>query len=231
MFDNVLSTREVPRRSQLRKEGLPTPRRMEKVPFHVINRGIAISDTFFWVQLQSTSICVNQSINQSIVYLSKQPLRIFQLTKTFEVVTPYKLFIKTKLQWKCLYAVFSDGSWARRVFDLGSICMEATCSWEARFPLSILLFTLRAHRVKGAGADIDKSLDLEKISKRNDPDFSLSISRNEISFLFLFSIFKIFKIFRKYFSFSSRFLSWRRNISRSPLDLWDSSPYFSFSSR
>ena len=39
------SDREVPRRSQLRKEELP--RRMEKVPFDVNNRGIAISDTLF----------------------------------------------------------------------------------------------------------------------------------------------------------------------------------------
>ena len=65
--------------------------------------------------------------------------------------------------------------------------------------------------------DIDKSLDLEKISKRNDPYFSLLISRNEI--LFLFSIFRIFNILenilflflifelmKKYFSFSSRFM-------------------------
>ena len=66
-------------------------------------------------------------------------------------------------------------------------------------------------------AAIDKSLELGKISKRNDPYFSLSISRNEI--LFLFSIFRIFNILenilflflifelmKKYFSFSFRFM-------------------------
>ena len=51
--------------------------------------------------------------------------------------------------------------------------------------------------------DLDKSLDLEKFSKRNTSWFSLSSWRNEFSCLVLLSI---FKILRKYFSFSSRFL-------------------------
>ena len=50
---------------------------------------------------------------------------------------------------------------------------------------------------------LDKSLDLEKFSKRNYSWFSLSSWRNEFSCLVLLSI---FKILRKYFSFSSRFL-------------------------
>ena len=49
---------------------------------------------------------------------------------------------------------------------------------------------------------IDKSLDLEKFSKRNDSQFSLSSWRSEFSYLVLLSI---FKILRKKFSFSSRF--------------------------
>ena len=49
-------------------------------------------------------------------------------------------------------------------------------------------------------AVIDKSLDLEKISRRNCSYFSLSSCR--IIFSFLFSI---FKIFRKKISFFSRF--------------------------
>ena len=39
------------------------------------------------------------TINQSIIYLSKQPLRIFQLTKTFKVVTPYKIGFDS-ISWK-----------------------------------------------------------------------------------------------------------------------------------
>ena len=41
------------------------------------------------------------------------------------------------------------------------------------------------------GAVIDKSLDLEKISRRNDSYFSLSSCRIVFSFLFLLSIFKM----------------------------------------
>ena len=48
---------------------------------------------------------------------------------------------------------------------------------------------------------IDKSLDLEKISRRNDSYFSLSSWRIVFSFLF-----SIFKILRKKFSFYSRFM-------------------------
>ena len=53
-----------------------------------------------------------------------------------------------------------------------------------------------------AKTGIDKSLDLEKFSKRNDSQFSLSSWRGEFSYLVLLSI---FKILRKKFSFSSRF--------------------------
>ena len=48
--------------------------------------------------------------------------------------------------------------------------------------------------------DIDKSLDLARISRRNDSYFSLSSWRIAFSFLFLFSIFKIFR--QKIFIFS-----------------------------
>ena len=63
-----------------------------------------------------------------------------------------------------------------------------------------------------AVTDIDKSLDLEKFSKRNYSWFPLSRWRSEISCLVLLSIFKIF-LFSKLgkgisdFSFSSR--NWR----------------------
>ena len=56
---------------------------------------------------------------------------------------------------------------------------------------------------------IDKSLDLEKISRRNDSCFSLSSWRIVFSFLFLFSI---FKIFRQQISFFSRFARFLKSI-------------------
>ena len=87
---------------------------------------------------------------------------------------------------------------------------------------------------------IDKSLDLEKFSRRNDSYFSLSSWRIVFSFLFLFLIFKIFRQqiscssrfvrFSKQFSFSSRFSRLWRKSSLSTLDLWDSVHCFSFSS-
>ena len=40
---------------------------------------------------------INQSINQSIVYLSNQPNRIFQLTKAFKVATPHNRGIREEL--------------------------------------------------------------------------------------------------------------------------------------
>ena len=58
-------------------------------------------------------------------------------------------------------------------------------------------------------AVIDKSLDLEKISRRNDSCFSLSSWRIVFSFLFLFSI---FKIFRQQISFFSRFARFLKSI-------------------
>ena len=89
-------------------------------------------------------------------------------------------------------------------------------------------------------AGIDKSLDLEKFSRRNDSYFSLSSWRIVFSFLFLFLIFKIFRQkiscssrfvrFSKQFSFSSRFSRLWRKSSLSTLDLWDSVHCFSFSS-
>ena len=69
---------------------------------------------------------------------------------------------------------------------------------------------------RAARADLDKSLDLEKFSKRNYSWFSLSSWRSEFSFLVLLSI---FKIFRKHFSFSSRFPRFLYSISLSPLDV------------
>ena len=87
---------------------------------------------------------------------------------------------------------------------------------------------------------IDNSLDLEKISRRNDSYFSLSSWRIIFSFLFLFSI---FKILRPKFSFSSPFVRCFKRIllllsifkivkknSLSTLDLWDLVHCFSFSS-
>ena len=74
-------------------------------------------------------------------------------------------------------------------------------------------------------AVLDKSLDLEKFSKRNYSWFSLSSWRNEFSCLVLLSI---FKILRNYFSFPSwftRFLSW---TSLSPLDFQDFVKQFPF---
>ena len=56
---------------------------------------------------------------------------------------------------------------------------------------------------------IEKSLDLEKISRRNDSCFSLSSWRIVFSFLFLFSI---FKIFRQQISFFSRFARFLKSI-------------------
>ena len=56
---------------------------------------------------------------------------------------------------------------------------------------------------------IDKSLDLEKFSRRNDSYFSLSSWRIVFSFLFLFSI---FKIFRQQISFFSRFARFLKSI-------------------
>ena len=56
---------------------------------------------------------------------------------------------------------------------------------------------------------IDKSLDLEKILRRNDSCFSLSSWRIVFSFLFLFSI---FKIFRQQISFFSRFARFLKSI-------------------
>ena len=97
---------------------------------------------------------------------------------------------------------------------------------------------------------IDKSLDLEKFSKRNDSQFSLSSWRSEFSYLVLLSIFKIlrkkfsfssrfsrsyieilfplsiFKILKKDFSFSSRFMTYWYWKSLSLLDFQD---YFLFS--
>ena len=92
----------------------------------------------------------------------------------------------------------------------------------------------------GVEAGIDKSLDLEKFSRRNYSYFSLSSWRIVFSFLFLFLIFKIFRQkiscssrfvrFSKQFSFSSRFSRLWRKSSLSTLDLWDSVHCFSFSS-
>ena len=56
---------------------------------------------------------------------------------------------------------------------------------------------------------IDKSLDLEKISRRNYSCFSLSSWRIVFSFLFLFSI---FKIFRQQIFFLSRFARFLKSI-------------------
>ena len=81
-------------------------------------------------------------------------------------------------------------------------------------------------------AVLDKSLDLEKFSKRNYSWFSLSSWRSEFSCIVLLSIFKILKtetekflfllsvhkIFVLNFSFSSRFSRFCRTISLSPLD-------------
>ena len=64
-------------------------------------------------------------------------------------------------------------------------------------------------------SDLDKSLDLEKFSKRNYSWSSLSSWRSKFSCLVLLSI---FKIFRKHFSFSSRFTRFLYLISLSPLD-------------
>ena len=63
--------------------------------------------------------------------------------------------------------------------------------------------TDKALVAKASVAVIDKSLDLEKISRRNESIFSLSSWRNDFSFLFFLSI---FKNSRKKFSFSSRFM-------------------------
>ena len=94
---------------------------------------------------------------------------------------------------------------------------------------------------EGAGSDIDKSLGLEKFSKRNDSDFSLSLARSYFSCLVLLSIFKNrrnsfsfysrFSRFEKKFSFSSRFSRFFRPISLSPLDFQDFRENFSVSSR
>ena len=94
-------------------------------------------------------------------------------------------------------------------------------------------------KTQGLVSVIDKSLDLEKISRRNDSYFSISSWRIVFSFLFLFSIFKMLRQkfsfsswlvrFSKQFSFSSRFSRlWRKNLST--LDLRDSVHCFSFSS-
>ena len=87
---------------------------------------------------------------------------------------------------------------------------------------------------------IDKSLDLEKISRRNDSYFSLSSRRIVFSFLFLFSIFKIFRLKISFFSwfarllnqfsFSSQFSRLWNQKSLPTLDSWDSVLCFSFSS-
>ena len=63
---------------------------------------------------------------------------------------------------------------------------------------------------KSLVAVIDKSLDLEKFSKRNYSYFSLSSWGIVFSFLFLFSI---FKILRQKFSFSSRFVRFLKQFS------------------
>ena len=71
------------------------------------------------------------------------------------------------------------------------------------------LFVKFCRQVVIFGAVIDKSLDLEKISRRNDSYFSLSSWRIVFSFLFLFSI---FKIFRQQISFFSRFARFLKSI-------------------
>ena len=59
---------------------------------------------------------------------------------------------------------------------------------------------------------IDKSLDLEKFSKRNDSQFSLSSWRGEFSYLVLLSIFKILRKKSSFSSRFSRFLRWNIDI-------------------
>ena len=93
--------------------------------------------------------------------------------------------------------LFTRGSW-----ELDSLSMVRHICWPQAKGISRATPERLIHQ---KFPDIDKSLDLEKIWKRNYPDFSLLILRNKISFLFLFSIFKIFKIFWKYFSFSVDF--------------------------
>ena len=72
---------------------------------------------------------------------------------------------------------------------------------------------------------LDKSLDLEKFSKRNYSWFSLSSWRSEFSSLVLLSN---FKILRKHFSFSSRFTRFLYWTSLSPLDFQDFVEQFLF---
>ena len=72
---------------------------------------------------------------------------------------------------------------------------------------------------------LDKSLDLEKFSKRNYSWFPLSSWRSEISCLVLLSIFKILK---NHFSFSSRFSRFLYWTSLSPLDFQDFVEQFLF---
>ena len=72
---------------------------------------------------------------------------------------------------------------------------------------------------------LDKSLDLEKFSKRNYSWFSLSSWRSEFSRLVLLSI---FKILRNHFSFSSWFTRFLIPTSLSPLDFQDFVEQFLF---
>ena len=67
-------------------------------------------------------------------------------------------------------------------------------------------------------AVLDKSLALEKFSRRNDSEFSRSSWRNEFSSLILLLI---FKSVWKNFSFPSRFLRFLSGNSLSPLDCQD----------
>ena len=76
-----------------------------------------------------------------------------------------------------------------------------------------------SQREPSCKAVLDKSLDLEKFSKRNYSWISLSSWRNEFSFLVLLSIFKIFKKLRNNFSFSF-YCQWRKQTQASSFGRW-----------
>ena len=57
------------------------------------------------------------------------------------------------------------------------------------------MFIVCQRSILALGADIDKSLDLEKFSKRNDSQFSLSRWRSEFSYLVLLLIFTLLKMY------------------------------------
>ena len=104
------------------------------------------------------------------------------------------------------------GKFASLVQTAGNPCRLPSCPTAEEI---FLLHTLNTHWHM---ADIDKSLDLEKFSKRNYSWFSLSSWRSEFSCLVLLSI---FKILRKHFSFSSRFLRFSFWNYISPLNFQD----------